>query len=75
MNSPDILDVYGDTLKEKDIKAIEGQTEIGSGIRNDYVGKTMKYPDTDIAYAYGKRAASSASYHGQYGTNKDLNTQ
>jgi len=68
MSGPDVIHKFGQYLTEKDVKRIEGATSGVYGMRDDIVGKTMKYDlDADVDYEYHRRAHADSTHEGQYG--------
>lgn len=48
MNTGDILDKFGDYLKQEDIEKLEGRLQGIHGLDGDLIGKKMKYPHTSV---------------------------
>lgn len=63
----DILDRWMDELKEEDLERLEGPLQGVNGVRDDLVGKDMKYHNVDIYYEYEARNMNNASEQGSYG--------
>lgn len=67
MSSGDILDKFGDQLSEDDIKRIEGTLQGVQGIRDDIIGKKMKYYHDDVYDVYLRNYMDQGHEQGAYG--------
>ena len=67
MNPGDILDKLGDYMLEKQIERIEGTLRGINGMRDDIIGKEMKYHTEDVYDHYLQNYASRAWDEGSYG--------
>jgi hypothetical protein len=68
MAAGDIIDRYGEYLSDKDVQRLEGTVQGINGIRDDLVGKTMKYHNVDIYHEYMSRMMNNSYTEGSYGT-------
>jgi hypothetical protein len=63
MTSGDVMDTYGQYMKEEDLKKIDKSREAFVGFRDDTINSTMKYFHDDTYYQHYLTAPRT---HGSY---------
>ena len=67
MTVGDILDRFSEDLSQKDIEAIEGNFSGVNAAHENWVGKEMKYPNTDVYETHLRNFMNSSSDEGSFG--------
>jgi len=70
MTAGDILDKFGQYLDDKDLKKFENSVQGIHGMRDDLVGKQMKYPNTTVYDTYMNTYYNANHDEGSYGRSK-----
>src|SRR5690606_12774998 len=67
MTTGDIMDKFGEFLTDSDIERLEGDMSGVNGVREDLVGKSMKYHSKDPFQEWERNLAHGDIVEGQYG--------
>lgn len=67
MSVGDILDRFGEFLKDEDIKKMTSDVQAINGAREDLIGPQMKYHNVDIYHEYVSRLKNYGYDEGSYG--------